>query len=686
MALGGAILAVRSAAASLEGPVLAAPDLAPTGLNVAPQLSPLTAPAFPSLAPSPYDSDESLPAHAERVADYTLRARLDETSHVVHGEGTLTFRNVSPAPLSELWVHLYLNAFKNETSTFFRDPVGGGFRGVMRPKEWGAMDVRSFTLRQGPGIAEGSAPVDLWGGAEIRRPGDTDETDVRVPLPAQLPPGETLTIDMVWDAKLPSVILRTGFEGSFHMVGQWFPKLARLEPDGHFAHFPFHHMAEFYADFGTYDVTVDVPERYVLGASGPTVEAKVEGGRRIERHVLDDVHDFAWTAWDQFQVVRERIDGVDVTLLHPPGVRVVGQRELASLRAALPHFRERYGRYPYPVLTVVHPPEVAAEAGGMEYPTLITTGGPWFGPPGVFAPELYAVHEFGHQYFYGLVATNETAWPFLDEGVNTFAELDALGAWRGAGSVVSLLGLEVSDAALHAVGGGSAAQVEPVAQGAATFANGLDYARLVYSRTGSILETFRRTYGDAPVRAALGRYARKYRFRHPGPDELLQAFEETLGPSAREVLRVALFERGWVDYAVLGIRDAEVSDAAGLFDGPAGRQKVSPGGREGGARRREGWALLARKGTLRLPVDVRLALSDGTSRWARWDGEGDTVRIPYSGTAALVGVVVDPDEKVLLDADRANNHGSPSGRRGSMARTWERLVFWSQLAAEATAP
>ena len=87
------------------------------------------------------------------------------------------------------------------------------------------------------------------------------------------------------------------------MVGQWFPKIARLEPDGTWAHFPFHHLAEFYADFGTYDVTLDVPEAFAIGATGPVVERRVDGGRRVERHVQGDVHDFAWTAWDRWQTV-----------------------------------------------------------------------------------------------------------------------------------------------------------------------------------------------------------------------------------------------------------------------------------------------------------------------------------------------------------------------------------------------
>ncbi|HEY8088727.1 MAG TPA: M1 family peptidase, partial [Polyangiaceae bacterium] len=329
--------------------------------------SPAAALVAPIVAGAAFDDDAALPPRAEDVADYTLRATLDPALHTVHGEGTITWKNTSTTSVRELWLHLYLNAFKNERSAYFREHVGG--RGSAPPEDWGWIDVRKLVLRG----ADGGA-VDVWPTAELRRPGDDDETDARVPLPREVEPGETISLDVAFDDKLPLVIERTGYRDRYHMVGQWFPKIARLEPDGRWAHFPFHHLAEFYADFGTYDVTLDVPAAYSIGATGPVVEWHVADGRRVERHVQSDVHDFAWTASDAWQTARETIDGVDVTLLYPRGFTRIAQRELATLRFGLPYYSARYGRYPYKVLTAVHPQEDAAESGGMEYPTLITTG------------------------------------------------------------------------------------------------------------------------------------------------------------------------------------------------------------------------------------------------------------------------------------------------------------------------
>ena len=584
-----------------------------------------------------------LAAHADDVVDYALRATLDPTHHTVAGIGTIHWRNTSTAPVRELWLHLYLNAFKNDHSAFLRERVGG--RGSSAPEGYGSITLRTLALRGG---------TDLLPGVELHRPGDEDETDARVPLPIEVAPGDAIDLDVAFDDALPVVIERTGYRGTFHMVGQWFPKIARLERDGTWAHFPFHHLAEFYADFGTYDVTLDVPAAYTIGATGPAVESRVEGGRRIERHLQPDVHDFAWTAWDRWQTLRETIEGVDVKVLYPPGFEGVAQRDLASVRFALPYEGARYGAYPYGVLTVVHPQDDAGEAGGMEYPTLITSDGPWLTPGAVLVPEIVTVHELGHQWFYGLVATNELAWPFLDEGLNQFAETDAMARWKGAGSALDLGGLRVGDGALQAVQGNPGVQDEPVAQAANAFSSGLNYGRLVYARTASVMDTLRRVYGDDAVLGALGRYTRRYRFQHPGPEEFLGVFAEAMGAPIAATLRTAFFDKGWVDFAV----DQVETDSV----------------------------IVRRRGTLTFPVDVELVLEDGSTRRERWDGAGESKTFAPGGSGAIRAAIVDPEHRVTIDANPQNNFGSVAGGGSGAPRTLERAVYWTQLALQAVSP
>ena len=657
----------------------------PTGLAgpalqgaVAHPPQPPQAPQASTIDDAKYDSDAALPAHADSVVTYEIHASLDPQKHTVHGEGTLQWRNTSNVPVHEIWMHLYLNAFKNQRSTFLSEPIGG-FRGNEPVNDWGYIDVQKLAMR-----GQGGSTNDLWSHVELRRNGSEDETDARLPLPRDVAPNETITLDMAWDDKLPSVVERTGYLGSFHMIAQWFPKIARLEPDGKWAHFPFHHLAEFYADYGTYDVTLDTPQSFVIGATGPVIDSRIEGGRRIERHVQTDVHDFAWTAWDQWQSQTETIDGVHVTVLYPPNFRVDAQREIRSMRFALPHFNARYGRYPYDVLTLVHPPDRAREAGGMEYPTLITTGGPWYGPPGVFAIENVTIHEYGHQYFYGLIGTNEVEWPFLDEGMNSFAEQVALDEWRGAGSIVDLAGLRVSDASLQSVIGNGAAHDAPVAQAAYAFKSGTDYGALVYGRTSTIFETFRRVYGDELVGRAIGRYARKYRYGHPVPDDLLATFGEVLGVNAAKTLRTALFDEGWVNFKIESISSRASHDAAGIFDRDGTRETVTRGSGGGGF---EGWVLVVREGTLAFPVDIELTRADGTTERVHWAGDEQSTRIPYRGDVALRSAIIDPDHAVLLDQTLTDNFATAMDQpKAGARRTLERMLYWMEIAIQAVLP
>ncbi|HEY3255938.1 MAG TPA: M1 family metallopeptidase, partial [Polyangiaceae bacterium] len=321
------------------------------------------APPTPADQPKkPEPAWPALSASAPKVASYEIEAKLDTDRHRIAGRETIHFTNRSSAVLNELWFHLYLNAFKNDKTLFLRSPFGAGRSGD-KAHEYGYVDVKKLSVIGGDG-------TDLWARRERHSPDDPeDETDLRVPLPSPLEPGQTLELALEFEDQLPELVERTGFMGSFHFMGQWFPKLARLEPSGAFSHFAFHAQSEFYADFGDYDVTLDVPSGFRVGATGSRLsESQVNGRTRLVYHA-ENVHDFAWTAWDRFEAQSERIAGTQVTVLYPPHQQQNAAAELASVRYALPHFNSLYGAYPYPTLTLVHPPEAAVNAGGMEYPT-----------------------------------------------------------------------------------------------------------------------------------------------------------------------------------------------------------------------------------------------------------------------------------------------------------------------------
>jgi hypothetical protein len=621
------------------------------------------------------------PDRAAAVASYTLSARLDDASHSVHGEGTLVWRNTSRASTSELYFHLYLNAFENARTLFNRSAFTRA-RSGRSTRRWGKITLSRLVARE-------LGDVDLLPNLEPHTPGDAlDATDRRVPLPRPVAPGESLTLELGWEAVLPDIVERTGVSRDFHFVGQWFPKLARLEPDGTWAHFAFHPHAEFYADFGDYDVTLDVPEAMVVGSTGRRVSESVEGGRRRLRQRADSVHDFAWAAWPAFERREERIGEVDVHVLYPPGNALNAERTLAALRFSLPFFDAAYGKYPYPDLTVVHPPSFAAAAGGMEYPTLITTGGPWHQPYWSRATELVTIHELGHQWFYGLIATNEPRWPFLDEGLNSYAETLASEGMFGPASASELPGLELSATALHRAGMLLDVHDAPIARPAAEFVDFVELGGLVYSRTALLFRTLGNVYGNAQLKRAVALYAERFRFQHPSPADLLQTLEEVLGSDAVENARGALFHGHGVNYSVRDVRSVRRREPA---EPPPGAALATSAGvaAAGGAPATatsgfESRVVIHREGELRFPVRIVLTTSNGEQVERLWDGSGRDEVILHVAEHPVSAVRVDPDDAILIDENLLDN--AWRSERSRPLAVWDRALFAFQLLLGGLAP
>jgi len=623
-------------------------------------------PVWPPLVESP-----------PKVASYTIEAKLDTERHRITGRETIHFINRSNTALNELWFHLYLNAFKNDKTLFLRSPFGAGRSGD-KAKEYGYVDVKRLTIR-------GADGQDLWVNRDRHSPNDPeDETDIRVPLPSSLESGSELDLELEFEDQLPELVERTGFVGSYHFIGQWFPKLARLEPNGTFAHFSFHAQSEFYADFGDYDVSLDVPSTFRVGATGSRIRETQDKGRTQLGYRAANVHDFAWTAWDRFETRSERVAGTEVRVLYPPHHEQNAEAELASVRFALPHFNARYGPYPYPTLTLVHPPENAANSGGMEYPQLITTGGPWYSTyGGARFIDVVTTHELGHQWFYGLLASNEHTEPFLDEGFNSYAEAEALEARYGNASVFGGFGLSASSTALNRLFSAARGEDEKIAQGAADFATFRSLGALVYSRTATVLSTLARVYGRERFNHALGVYARKFRFQHPTQADFLNVMQTELDSRAVTALTRALSERATVDYLVREISNAPVSAPAGVFDGPGGREQKKPEAPHE-ATEYTSRVVVYRHGTLELPVDIELRFEDGTLQLRHWDGSGFTFNVDNVGPSKLASVYVDPEQRILLDDDRSNNWLTT--RSNSAPRVSERALYAAQVLLGAFGP
>ena len=432
---------------------------------------------------------------------------------------------------------------------------------------------------------------------------------------------------------------------------------------------------------------------YVVGASGHLVENKIEGGRRIARYTLQDVHDFAWTAWDEY-VVREAKEGsIAIHLMAPPGYEAAIDRELISVVTGLRNLGARFGAYPYDDLTVVHPPSGAEEAGGMEYPTLITTGGPWWPSHGGGEVEGVTVHELGHQWFYGLIGTNEVEWPAGDEGFNSYGEIAPMRALLGDGSAVGLGDFDLEYLAI-ARRGVDPSFDETIFQPAYQFANGRSYGGRVYGATSIVLETLRRTYPRFEM--AMGVYARRHRFQHPTPKEFYEDVAEVAGEDCASAAQAALGQPGGLDVYVEQVVSAKKHSPTGWFDLPSGRVEKKDQSDDKGSLGYSNAAWIGRRGAVDLPIDVELRFGDGSVRRevvrfgpiqsSEHSGNGSWRRIDADGPSPLVSVIVDPDFHVLMDRSRLDNWASTSAGAGGAPVTRERAVSWLELLARSLGP
>lgn len=593
---------------------------------------------------------------APRVADYTLTATLDPVRHTVRADGTIRWTNPSTVAVSELWLHQYLNGFSGPRTYFMRTRSGDAW--PAHPPHWGSLAIEALRTADG---------TDLIPATSLDPAVPDDASQLRVALSHPVGPGESIELTVRFTATLPEAVARTGYHGSFHLVGQWFPKVAVLERDGTWAHFPFHANSEFYSDFGRYDVRIRYPRGYSIGATGPRVEGTaLVDGLLEERHVIEGVHDFAFTAWDHFRRADRSINRVEVHVLHAPGDERGAARTLDLMSGALPAFERRFGVYPYPVLTVVLPPPGAEAMAGMEYPTLITTGSQWWTPRRARDVEYVTLHEFGHQYFYGMVASNEHRYPFLDEGFCEYATARVMEDLFGHGGPVldlPMVGPRFDTWAWEALGSGGIAHPLPLDLGADEYPSWGRYGEHVYSRTAVVLRTIERRVGARVFSATLRAYVDRARFDHPTPETFYAVVRERLGPPWEAFVRTA-FETSWrYNLAVT--------------------QAVSERGFDG---RWRGRAVIDREGPFDLPVNVVFTDARGHRTLARIANDRAVTIVPYEGPAALRSVAVDPEDTLVLERLRLDNARMADGLAAPTLPLISRVAWWIALALGSVGP
>ena len=645
---------------------------------------------------------------SNRVVAYSIDAELDPVKHTIKGKQALTWRNRSAQPVCSVYLHLYLNGFEGHGSTFMTEQRASesGFRSDVDTKDGEYGYIRLDKVAQGGAAAK-------WRFVQPDGGPKTDRSVVRIDLPQPVAPGASTTLDIDFFDQLPRVVARTGYYGSFHLVAQWFPKIGVLELPGERgataprwnAH-EFHLHSEFYADFGSYDVRITVPKGYTVGSTGVPKAAPVEkGGKVTHNYVQDDVHDFAWTADKRYakpmtQVWNGPNGPVQVSVLYTPEYASNAKPVLQATIDSLKYFSDTLGGYPYKSATAVIPPYGADEAGGMEYPTFFTadsTAQDEPGTPGRFALDFVTVHEFGHGYFYGILASNEFEEPYLDEGMNEYWDQRMMTA-RKQDIVLTKpwmrlygLGTRIAPFEMERLGASLGDPADPLGGNSWERLSSGSY-NTVYTRTATAMRQIEAVVGTPAMERAMKLYYARWKFRHPSTADLQAALAE--GTGRADIVDAAfdafIYGTGKVDDRVSSIKSEEILPLPGYRDYKG--QRVLVGGKQIDKAiddLREKWKkahpkakawegafpyrsiVVVRRDGLAVPQTLRVKFADGSQRDMAVTGSGSWQRFVFVGPAKAVSAQLDPDDKIRLDGNELNDSRTAEAN-GDAARRWFR--------------
>ncbi len=592
---------------------------------------------------------------SDRKVQYTMDVALDPGTRTIEGQQRLTWRNPDDVPVSELQFHLYLNAFRNEQSTFMKE-TGGSHRGFSPEDEdpWGGIDINRMQIVS-EGLTDstpltGGGDLDLTDQITFIQPDDDnyeDMTVVSVPLPKPLAPGESITLDVDFTSRMPEIFARTGWERKandslFFMVAQWFPKLGVYEvpgqryvpedaPAGKWSTHQFHGNSEFYADFGTYEVTITTPEHYKLGASGVMTEESTAGGKRTVTYRAEDVHDFAWTASGDFLEFEDEWEHVKLKLLIQPEHAGQVERHFEAAKIGLSYFAKWVGPYPYTTLTLV---DGVGGSNGMEYPTLITCGTAYMLPEWVRVLELVTIHEFGHQYFYGMLASNEAEEAWLDEGLNSYLEMLIMDDAYGSGAVMDFPWLKVGDGDAQRLGYiANRPERGPIFKKSWEYEFRSDYGKATYSKPATVMKTLENHLGWDVMENILKTYYKEWRFRHPTTEDFIRVVEDVSGQSLDWFFEQFIYGTAVVDYAVEEITVVP-SEASDVIMNQVHLTRLSDGV---------------------FPQEIEIVFDNGIVELVEWDGQERDKMLTFERPAAIEEVHLDPENKIWMDVNQLNN-------------------------------
>jgi hypothetical protein len=469
----------------------------------------------------------------QQKVDYTLDVSMDVQQYQYTGNQTITYSNHSPDTLFHLFLHLYNNAFQPGSMMDVRA------QNIEDPDSR-MLEIQTLTADE---IGYLHVMHCQQNGKDVTQ--EEKGTILKVILNNPILPGKKSTLTLRFEGQVPKQIRRSGRVNKENVqlsMSQWYPKVCAYDEEGWHAN-PYIGR-EFYANFGSFDVQVTIDSKYLLAGTGKVVNPKdvkhgyggypglPEGPKTTWHFRADRVHDFVWAADTNYLHKIVPIDSdLEVHLIYKNNPENFANWD--SLCRVVPklfrYVNARFGRYPYDTYSIIQ-----AGDGGMEYPmaTLILGNQSIRGLVGV------TVHELLHSWYHGVIATNESRYPWMDEGFATYASTITQYYLR-SGDSLSVPSMERrTNSAIYL---STDENNEPLTVHSDHYLTNLAYGINAYSRGLTYLNQLSYVIGQDALDKTLKRYFQTYQFKHPTPQDFIHVAEQVSG-----------LELGWYNEYMIG--------------------------------------------------------------------------------------------------------------------------------------
>lgn len=602
---------------------------------------------------------------AKVFSSYSIKVSLDVEKKLLKASQTIKWKNPSVLPTSELYFHLYPNAFSNRQTEFL-----GGRR--IPYKSQSHISINKVTVNHKEKKLNYSTN---------KTNNRFDSTVAKIVLDNPVNQNDSLEITFEYEVKIPKAYSRFGYDANeiFFFLAQWFPKLGVYE-EGKWICEPYYPFTEFYADFSNYFLEITIPNSFVLASSGEVISKKVESKNTTYKVVQRNIHDFAWLAAKDvldFTDTFKRKDQSKVEVHYILQTTNEGSREriCAAVNNAFTFFEKNIGRYPYKTLTVIDAPTKAGMIRAMEYPALFTFSKDYFSPEFTKDLDELILHEFSHQYFYGILANNETTEAWLDEGFaeyvsqkilqkkygQRFASFKLFGYLPVTG--MELLAIERIPFIYTLTQIPKPFEADLMAEyySYATFGTLSDtsykllnkrvYQSVSYAKGGLFLFTLEKYLGEKKLLFILRQYFNQYKFKHPKAVDFFSILRKYSHKNV-EWLITDFYEKSYTcDYKILEI-------------------DTSP-------ERNQTEIVIVRDGEAIVPLEVDLYTDKDTIK-TYWNGKDKINRITFKTNNTVVAAEIDPERKNLFDLNFANNSYTVETRYSGAMYISVRWFFWIQ--------